>query len=333
MNKETQGLVHWLHKRRQAWQRLETLISRQKGRRDEDEAEILELIQGYRSLARDVSLARQALPDSRMTRYLEALFTRAYEVIYQSPYSLWQQITILFRDEIPAVMVSLYRPILASTTIFIITAIMGWWLVYTYPELSSLFASEEMIEHVQQGELWTDGLLNILPSSILSMRIMANNIMVTIFAFGMGVFYGLGTLYIMGLNGFMLGGVFALTYHYGLAGRLFEFIVAHGLVELSVIVLAGAAGMTLGEALIRPGYRTRVDAFQHAVANAGKLIAVGAPLLVGAGLIEGYISPDPEYALSTRISVGVAYWIFMILVLSGRFWPRRVKLSENISAV
>ena len=120
---------------------------------------------------------------------------------------------------------------------FLLSGVTGWWLVSTYPELAGLFASEEMINQVQRGKLWTEGMINVVPSSFLSLSIMTNNIVVALFAFALGAFYGLGTLYIIGLNGLMLGGIFAFTAKYGLAEELFSFVVAHGVVELSIICL------------------------------------------------------------------------------------------------
>src|SRR5262249_48497183 len=163
--------------------------------------------------------------------------------------------------------------------LFVASAAAAWWLVSTYPELISLVASEEMIERVEHGELWTDDILNVMPSSVLSVGILANNIAVTLFAFAFGLFFGLGTFYIIGLNGVMLGGVFAFTAQHGMALRLFNFIIAHGLVELSVVCLAGAAGASLGEALVRPGEQTRREAFQIASQRIGKLLVPCALLL------------------------------------------------------
>jgi len=320
---DNRSLGHWLRGRLQHWQRMEGLLKRQRGRKDESSDEVLEFINGYRSLSRDVSLARHVLGGSRITTYLESLLVQAYDTIQRRHYPLRLQLLKLLRDEIPAVVRELAWPILFSLSIFVVTALIGWWLVDTYPELVSLVASEEMIRNVQQGSLWTDDLLNVMPSSLLSVSILTNNIMVTFFAFALGIFYGLGTLYIMGLNGLMLGGVFAFTHQYSMAHRLFEFIVAHGMVELSVIVLAGAAGMKLGEALIRPGQLTRVAAFQQAVSKAGKLIALGVPLLIGAGIIEGNISPNPAYDLTFRVTVGSIYWIVMVLLLTGWWHPAR----------
>jgi uncharacterized membrane protein SpoIIM required for sporulation len=198
------------------------------------------------------------------------------------------------------------------------SALIGYLLVDSYPELASLFASEQMIRMVQSGKLWTDDLLNVIPSSALSWKIMTNNIAVTVFAFLLGAFYGIGTLYILGMNGMMLGAIFAFTQQYGLHMRLFEFVIAHGVVELSIIMLAGAAGLMLGEALVRPGHRPRVEAFRQVSYQAGRLIVLGVPFLVGAGLIEGFVSPNPELSLQLKVTIGLAYGLLLLLVIFGK---------------
>ena len=118
--------------------------------------------------------------------------------------------------------------------------------MHRYPDLIGLFASPDLIASVERGKLWTDGLLNIVPSSVLSVQILANNVVVSLFAYCAGLLFGLGTLYILGLNGLMLGAVFAFVGAHGLAGELGGFLVAHGCVELSVMCLSAAAGAAVG---------------------------------------------------------------------------------------
>jgi uncharacterized membrane protein SpoIIM required for sporulation len=130
----------------------------------------------------------------------------------------------------------------------------------------------------------------------------------------------------------MLGAMFAFTAQHGLAGELLKFITAHGMVELSVICLAGAAGATVGESLIRPTYPTRRESFQRATANASKLLLLCALLLIGCGFIEGYLSPDADFPFLNRFIVGFCYWVLMIGALTGRLFGRRPidsRISQN----
>jgi uncharacterized membrane protein SpoIIM required for sporulation len=108
-----------------------------------------------------------------------------------------------------------------------------------------------------------------------------------------------------------------------MAGELLKFVTAHGVVELSVICLAGAAGTMLGEALIRPTHATRRESFQHAATKASRLLVLCALLLVGCGFIEGYLSPDPDFPMASRVVVGFGYGIVMIAALTGHLFGRK----------
>lgn len=318
--RDDKTLSHWLRRRVPDWQRLGQILGEQRDRPGERYADVIELVDRFRSLGRDLSLARALMPGSSLCRDLENLFLKAHEAVFRRPSQLRAQLVELFRDEVPRVFHELRATIWITVTLFFGTGVLGWLLVSFNPELASLFASEKMIEKVQRGELWTDGILNIIPSSVLSIQIMANNIVVSLFAFALGALYGLGTIYIISLNGFMIGGIFAFTANYDLAGRLFDFVIAHGVVELSVICLAGAAGIQLGHALVHPGLQPRMAAFRNAVKHAGILLPVVVVFLIGAGIIEGYISPDDSYSRGARVAIGIAYGVVLWAVLSGRIW-------------
>jgi uncharacterized membrane protein SpoIIM required for sporulation/uncharacterized RDD family membrane protein YckC len=288
-----------------------------------DEADANRMIEDYRLLAHDLARERRAGAKTAAHEYLEAAYARAHATLHYSAWHPGDALLSLFRDQLPAVVQWLKPHILWVTLLFVLSVFAGGWMVHTYPALIRLFASPELIATVERGELWTHSLLNVVPSSVLSLQILTNNIVVSIFAYCAGFLFGLGTFYIVGLNGVMLGAVFAFTAQHGLDGELFSFIVAHGCVEISVMCLSGAAGAAVGEALIRPDTARRADAFRTAALRSGKLLLACAVLLVGAGLIEGYVSPDPRFPFWTRVVIGVAYWFVMVALLRGWFFGRR----------
>jgi uncharacterized membrane protein SpoIIM required for sporulation len=229
----------------------------------------------------------------------------------------------LLRTDIPLIVASLRPTILWLGLLLFAAAAAGSWLVTVYPELIALVASPKMIDAVEHGRLWTEGMLNIAPASIVSVRILSNNIVVSLFAFCAGIFFGLGAFYIVAVNGLMLGALFAFTHQFGLDGELLKFTLAHGPVELSVICISAAAGTALGESLIRPSAPTRRESFQQAAGRVARVLVACALLLIGCGLIEGFVSPDPGVSLATRAIIGLGYWLLMLLWLGGRLFPRR----------
>lgn len=286
---------------------------RQRAGSDVDDA--LGVVDDYRRAAHEINAGRG-------DEYLDAAYSDLHDVIHRPARSAWQVLLALFRDRIPRAMHLMRLHVLAVTMLFVISVITGWWLIYSFPDLIAMFASSNLIATVERGELWTEGLLNVTPSAVLSVEILTNNIVVSYFAFVSGLIFGLGTFYIIATNGLSLGAMFAFTGQHGLAGGLFDFVIAHGCVELSCICIAGAAGAYLGETLVRPGERTRAEAFRIAAAESIRVMIAVTVLLFVCGFIEGYVSPDPDVPRWARIVIGVGYFIFMVSFLRGYVFGR-----------
>jgi len=313
-----EGLRTWILGRAAGWRTLVADVAalRKHGTASVDAA--LQAVESYRGLARDLATARRVAPNSRTTTALESLYGQLHAAINVRPRGDWRALSTLLRVDVPRAALHLRGRIFGMAVLMVLSACAGWWLVATYPNLISLIAGPQMIEQVEQGHLWTDGIINVVPSSIMSINILANNIMVSVLAFCAGIFLGLATFYLVACNGLTLGAVFAFVHQHALAAALFKFIVAHGPVELSVICIAGAAGVALGESIVRPTLATRRESFQACAHDLAPLLAMCAALLVICGFIEGFISPDPAFPLASRVTIGAAYWFVMITLLSGR---------------
>ena len=149
--------------------------------------------------------------------------------------------------------------------------------------------------------------------------IATNNIQVTFLAFAGGVTFGLGTVWVMINNGLQIGAIAALASVNGLGSELLAFVSPHGGIELSVIFIAGGAGLRLGWALLRPGLLPRLQALAAAGQVAIRLMAGCVPLLLIAGTIEGLLSPSglPEY-VRMLIGLGILLLFYAWLLLVGR---------------
>ncbi|MGH8217538.1 MAG: stage II sporulation protein M [Steroidobacteraceae bacterium] len=321
----------WLKARAPLWRRFAEEASAASTRSRASSEEALHTMEAYRALARDLASARELLPGNVATAALERAYAAVHAAVGRPPRLGRARLLKLFREEIPVAAISVRPVALWIALLLAASALAGWWLISTYPELIGLIASERMIDAVEHGRLWTDQLLNVAPSSILSAQIFSNNVVVSSVAFCAGLFFGLGTFYVVAVNGLMLGGLFAFTHQHGLGLGLLKFTLAHGPVELSVICLAGAAGTALGESLIRPTCPTRAESFRRAVARVGPLLLACALLLCGSGLLEGFISPNPRFSIPVRLAIGLGYWLVMLLLLSGRWLARPSAPSSSVA--
>ena len=158
--------------------------------------------------------------------------------------------------------------------------------------------------------MWTHGIVAIKP--LASSQIMTNNILVSLAACATGMFFGLGPLYMMLFNGLLIGVVGPACERAGMSLQLWSFVAPHGALELPAIFIAGGAGFVLAHGILFPGTLPRRDSVALAGRTAIRLLLGVIPMLVVAGVIEGFVSP-------TATPVGVKFVIsgalFTLLLL------------------
>jgi uncharacterized membrane protein SpoIIM required for sporulation len=185
------------------------------------------------------------------------------------------------------------------------------------PTLRDALVPASLRQTMSNGRTWTDIQPALRPG--MATLIFTNNIQVSFLAFAGGVLCGLGTAYVLIGNGLLLGGVLGAAQFYGVAPLVWSFISPHGYLELTCIVIAGAAGLMLGDALLRPGLLLRREALARASRRAVELVVGAAPVLVVAGLIEGFISPS-DLPIEVKLVFGplMGIGLYALLLTVGR---------------
>ena len=120
--------------------------------------------------------------------------------------------------------------------------------------------------------------------------ITVNNIRVAITAFVAGIFMGIGTLLVLMYNGVMLGSFQYFFFDQGLLWESARTIWIHGTIEISVIVIAGCAGLVLGNGILFPGTYTRMHSFRIAIKDGLKILVSTVPFFVFAGFLEAFVT-------------------------------------------
>src|SRR6267378_5683506 len=312
----------FINERKNNWQRLEDLLGllNRASLVGLQRQEVKELGRIYRRTASDLAIARAESRDPRLINYLNSLVIRAHGRIYRANGDTLPRIGKFFAHDFPQTFRRTWRYTATAFAVFILFTAVAFFGTRHDPDFSefagiSPFFREVVINHRTH---WWEGLNEA--SQIGSTSIFTNNIRVTFYAFALGAIFGLGTLYVLAFNGASFGAIIALTYRAGFGNDLLlGFVISHGVIELTCIFIAGGAGLLIGTALVMPGDLTRADALKSRGMEAVRLIVGCVPLLVVAGIIEGFISPQPIPNL-IKIGIGALTGItlYSYLLLAGR---------------
>ena len=299
------------------WARLDALLAQAGDRPDRLGSDgVRELARRYRAAAADLAAARRLFPAEPLTAQLEARVARARKTVYvesgptRSPmafvrHGYWQAV----RDLGPALLV--------SVALFCAAVALAMTWGATDPDAVRGLVPADFIDAADPPA--ADQGLAPTESAAFSSAVLTNNIMVSLTVFAAGLLFGVGGAALLLYNALILGAVFGVAIDAGTLGKMVRQVASHGLLELSCIVVAAAAGMRFGWALVDPGTKRRQEALQAAARPTLAVVLGTAPLFVLAGLLEGFVSPAgitlvPALLLGGGIAVG--YWL--LVAFAGR---------------
>ncbi|HEX9919775.1 MAG TPA: stage II sporulation protein M [Pyrinomonadaceae bacterium] len=313
----------FINERKGAWQRLEdllTLLDRMSLRRLHRE-EVRELGRIYRRTSSDLAIARAESRDPRLVNYLNSLVIRAHGRIYRAgALEGGERVGRFFARDFPQTFRRTWRHTAAAFAVFMaffLAGYLGTWRDAEFSDLAGISAGWRAANTDARVRWWET--LNDA-NQVGGAAIMTNNIQVMFYAFAFGALAGLGTLYIMAMNGASIGAVLALTYRAGYGQDLVAFMAGHGVIELTCIFIAGGAGLLVGGAILMPGDLSRFDSIRLRGRDSIQLIVGCIPLLVLAGIIEGFISPapiSPAFKYGVAAATGVALYTYLLLAGRG----------------
>lgn len=313
------------------WNSTEIILDRlDRDRFHQDSNDILRLGRLYTELISDLNKLNQIPENSNQRRRVNNLALRAYGAIYQPRSMGIFDMVYFFIFAFPKILREKLPYVFAAMLIFIFSAFIGFLCINEKSKLIDLVIPPSQQENYQKTIKRIDPLAPHPDSSGPrfgeSSFIMTNNIRVSAQAFATGIFLGIGTIYVLILNGLLLGGLASLYTSGGLASYFWSLILPHGGIELLCIFIAGGAGMLIGHTLLVPGALSRRDSLILEGGKAIRLVLGIVPLLVIAGLIETYVTPAhisevTKFILSFIFLGSTVTW----LVLASIFEPADVK--------
>lgn len=322
----------FIDKHKSAWQRLEDLLSLLESRslRRLHREEVRELGRIYRRTASDLAIARAESRDPRLINYLNSLVIRAHGRIYRADPQGGGRIKKFFAQQFPQTFRRTWKYTALAFAVFLFFGVIGFlgtWNDEEFSELVGISALWRESNTEVQNRWWEN--LNEM-NQVGATYIFTHNIRVTFYAFALGALFGAGTLFSIAFFGANTGAILALTYRANYGNELVTFMAGHGVIELTCVFIGAGGGLLIGSAMLMPGDLTRADALRARGKDAVLLIVGCVPLLVVAGIIEGFISPaliDPRIKFSVAALTGLA--LFSYLLLAGR----GVEESKEISTV
>lgn len=323
------NVERWLKTRKPAWEKLETLIKRieKSGMHRLDRSELQELGRLYRMTSADLSRARSLKLPQDVQVYLNNLVVKAHNQVYQTRRNRWADLGNFLWLTFPRLVKEKILYIMVSFLLFAGPGVLAYCMTVKDPHFAQLeimknhpLVSEEMWNMIENKKMWTDSVQGY--SQTASSMIATNNIRVCIMSFVFGITFGFGTAFVLLNNGLNIGTVLGLCKAYGMVDKPLTFIAGHGVLELTAIFISGGAGLLIGRALLFPGQYRRIDAFKMVARDAAGLFGGCVPLLLVAGMIEGFISPRTDISAETKFAVSLATLVLLMLYL---FAPRASK--------
>jgi uncharacterized membrane protein SpoIIM required for sporulation len=293
------------------WRELDGLLrERRRARRTANAVLRLGLL--YRGAAADLALARRGHPGDPIVARLESLVARARQAVYaEEPRrgSLRQFFGRTYWVHVRE------RPgplLLAIALLLVPAALAAGWALHDTGAAIGLVPGQfrGAVEPVGDTGMTTS------QSAAFSGAVMTNNIQVTFVAFAAGILFGLGTAVVLAYNGATLGAVAGGAIANGNGAGFAEFVTAHGIIELSCIAVAAAAGMRMGYAVVAPGPRPRMSALAEEARVAIAIVIGTVPWVILAGLIEGFVTRAGfglVPGLIIGVGVGATFWTLVLV--------------------
>ena len=307
--------TQWILKRRPHWDRLAALLAQSdaSGLGQLSRAELQELALLYRQVAADLSVLRQDATSRTYAQHVNQLLARAHHIIYSGRKTNLLTILRYLRDEYPAAFQRQIGYVAASLLVFAAFGLVGAALTMARPEFMRHYVGPHMIATMERHEMWTDSVVSVAP--MMSSAIMTNNLSVCFVTFASGITFGLGTFLLLFQNGMMLGVIGAACHHYDMSQALWSFVAPHGSLELPAIFIAGGAGFRLGHAMLFPGALRWRESVARGGIEATRLVSGIIPLLVIAGLLEGFFSASHapvwfKFTVGGFLFAALNMWLF-----------------------
>lgn len=298
---------------RAEWDRLEALVARASRPGRMTGGELDELVELYQRTTTQLSVIGTRWPDPAVTDRLTVLVTRARAAVTGARDPAWRDVGRFFATTFPAAVYARRWWVVATAVTFVALAfVVGDWIAHSRTVQDALLPRDTVRQLCDQD--FRD-YYSSHPASSFAANVWTNNVWVAAAAVIGGIAVGLPTLVALVFNSINVGVAGGYLTSCGREREFFTLLLPHGMLELTAVFVAGAAGLRLGWSLIDPGPRRRAEALaaegRSAVAVALGLTAV----LAVSGAIEAFVTPS-SLPPAARVGIGAAAWVAFVAYIA-----------------
>jgi len=293
-----------------------------------------ELARRFTCLVDDLSYARTFYPYSKTVKYINGMAADIYLSIYKNKKQDRGRIAFFFLTELPLLLYKRRKTLLFSLLFFLVFVAIGAFSSWQEPDFVRSVLGDDYVtmteSNIAQGDPF--GVYKNENSLVMFLYIAWNNIRVAFMCFISGLFCSVGTLWMLFKNGVMLGTFEQLFFANDLGRRSLMVVFIHGTLEISAIVIAGSAGIILGNSILFPKTYTRIQSLIAGAKDGVKIVVSLIPVFIVAAFFEGYITRYTEMpvVLSLMILCGSLLFIIGYFVWYPRVVFRRLRFPEAI---
>ncbi len=291
------------------WEALEQAIASQKAMLKPDE-----LADYFIQLTDDLGYAKTHYPKSNTTVYLNNLTAKVHQAIYRNKKEDKGRLFRFWRRELPQIMYESRKQLLYSFLIFVTACIIGAVSAAHDESFVRLILGDAYVnmtlENIDRGDPMA--VYKSMGRGDMFFAITVNNIKVSFMAFSLGILLSLGTGFVLLQNGIMLGAFQYFFYQQGFLWPSFLTIWIHGTIEIASIIIAGAAGLVIGNSILFPGTYPRMYSFLQGARKGLKIVIGLVPLFIMAGFLESFVTRLTEWPWALRLGIILASAYFIL---------------------
>lgn len=268
----------------------------------------------YVHLTEDLAFAKAKYPRSSLTAYLNKLSLKVHNLIYRNKPESKGRLIRFFKQEVPYEMAKASKPMLYSFLIMAVGALVGIISTANDETFARLILGDGYVdmtlENIKNGDPM--GVYSKMDQWSMFLYITTNNIRVSFIAFIFGIFSSAGTGMILFRNGIMLGVFHYFFVQQGLFDETLLSVWVHGTIEISAIIIAGGAGIKMGNGLLFPGSYPRSYSFKKAAKSGLKIFMGLFPFFVLAGFIESFITRYTHWPMIAKLAIVISSLILIV---------------------